>query len=216
MLLPHGYEGQGPEHSSARLERFLQLSAEDNMQVCYCSTPAQYFHVLRRQIKQDRSKPLVMMTPKSMLRHPQAVSSVDELINGQFYPILEDNVIKDAAAVERVLICSGKVYYDLEAKRQELKDNRTAIVRLEQFFPFPKAMMENYLKIFSNAREFIWVQEEAKNMGGWTFVRPRIDEVLSSGHAVKYVGRARSASPATGVYAIHQMEQQELVNEAFA
>ena len=216
MLLPHGYEGQGPEHSSARLERFLQLSAEDNMQVCYCSTPAQYFHVLRRQIKQDRSKPLVMMTPKSMLRHPQAVSSVDELINGEFYPILEDNVVKDATSVERVLICSGKVYYDLDAKRHELKDKRTSIVRLEQFFPFPKAMLENYLKIFTSAREFVWVQEEAKNMGGWTFVRPRIDEVLPPGHTVRYVGRARSASPATGVYAIHQMEQQQLVNEAFA
>jgi 2-oxoglutarate dehydrogenase E1 component len=216
MLLPHGYEGQGPEHSSARLERFLQLSAEDNMQVCYCSTPAQYFHVLRRQIRQNPSKPLVMMTPKSMLRHPQAASSVDEFTRGGFYPILEDSFIKDATAVERVLICSGKVYYDLEAKRQELKDNRTAIVRLEQFYPFPKTLMEKYLKIFINAGEFRWVQEEAKNIGGWTFVRPRIDEVLPAGHAVKYVGRARSASPATGVYAVHQMEQQQLVNEAFA
>ena len=166
MLLPHGYEGQGPEHSSARLERFLQLSAEDNLQVCYCSTPAQYFHVLRRQIKQTRSKPLVMMTPKSMLRNPQAFSPIEDFTRGSFYPILEDNVIKNAASVERVLICSGKVYYDLEAKRQELKDNRTAIVRLEQFYPFPKALMEQYLRIFTSAKNFRWVQEEAQEHGG--------------------------------------------------
>ncbi|HZS47973.1 MAG TPA: multifunctional oxoglutarate decarboxylase/oxoglutarate dehydrogenase thiamine pyrophosphate-binding subunit/dihydrolipoyllysine-residue succinyltransferase subunit [Blastocatellia bacterium] len=216
MLLPHGYEGQGPEHSSARLERFLQLSAEDNMQVVYCSTPAQYFHVLRRQIKQTPSKPLVMMTPKSLLRHPHAVSPIDEFTSGGFNPIIEDSIVKDPSQIERVLICSGKVYYDLDAKRQELKDTGTAIVRLEQFYPFPKNMMERYLKTFTSAKDFRWVQEEAKNMGGWTFVRPRIDEVLPEGYTVRYVGRARSASPATGVYAIHQMEQHQLVNEAFA
>ncbi|QQS45107.1 MAG: multifunctional oxoglutarate decarboxylase/oxoglutarate dehydrogenase thiamine pyrophosphate-binding subunit/dihydrolipoyllysine-residue succinyltransferase subunit [Acidobacteriota bacterium] len=212
MLLPHGYEGQGPEHSSARLERFLQLCGEDNMQVCNPTTPAQYFHLLRRQILQEISKPLIVMTPKSLLRLPQAVSSLDQFTTGGFHPVIGDAV--EPSGVKRVILCSGKVYYDLLAGHEKSGNGRIAILRLEQFYPFPQTLLTQWLSAYTNAGEILWVQEEPRNMGGWNFMRPRLEALLNDRQELRYVGRSASASPATGSYTIHQLEQTKLVNEA--
>jgi len=212
--LPHGYEGQGPEHSSARLERFLQLCAEDNMQVCYPTTPAQYFHLLRRQVRQEISKPLVVMTPKSLLRLPAAVSSLDQFTSGGFLPVIGDAVKPDN--VERVVLCSGKVYYDLAAELEKNNSGRIAILRVEQFYPLPQSLLERWLGSYTNAKEIFWVQEEPRNMGAWAFMRPRLEKLLRDKQVLRYVGRTASASPATGSYMIHQLEQQQLVNEALS
>ncbi len=212
LLLPHGYEGQGPEHSSARLERYLQLCAENNLQVCYPSTPAQYFHMLRRQVRQPEVRPLVVMTPKSLLRLPQATSSVDHFTSGGFHPVIGDSV--NPAGVERVLICSGKVYYDLLAEHEKNNTGRIAILRLEQFYPFPRTLLTQWLAAFSNASEICWVQEEPRNMGGWKFMRPRLEELQRDDQYLRYVGRSASASPATGSYTIHQLEQHSLIQDA--
>jgi 2-oxoglutarate dehydrogenase E1 component len=214
LLLPHGYEGQGPEHSSARLERYLQLCAENNMQVCYPTTPAQYFHLLRRQVKQANARPLVVMTPKSLLRLPAATSNVDELTRGGFRPVIDDAELQDRAAVARIVFCSGKVFYDLNAARLKTDDRRVAIVRLEQFYPFPEAALRAVCANYPNATQLVWAQEEPKNMGGWTFVEPRLMGLLNGCERPYYVGRAASASPATGSYTIHELEQRELVNQA--
>jgi multifunctional 2-oxoglutarate metabolism enzyme len=214
MLLPHGYEGQGPEHSSARLERFLQLCAENNMQVCYPTTPAQYFHLLRRQVKQEAARPLIVMTPKSLLRLPAAGSSIEELESGGFLPVIEDSVINDRDAVKRVVICSGKVYYDLQAAREESGSEKVAIVRLEQFYPFPAAKLTEILASYKNASQVFWTQEEPHNMGGWFFVEQRLRDVLPANSTLRYVGRSASASPATGSYSIHEIEQKQIVNES--
>ncbi|QVL31983.1 2-oxoglutarate dehydrogenase E1 component [Telmatocola sphagniphila] len=213
MLLPHGYEGQGPEHSSARLERFLQSCADDNIQVCNLSTPAQYFHVLRRQMKRTFRKPLVIMTPKSLLRHKDAVSPVAEFTHNRFHEILDDSNI-NPAEIKRVLWCSGKLYYELLEKRNEKKAREVAIIRLEQFYPFAAGQAKQILSRYSNARDFFWVQEESKNMGGWTFVDARFREEL--GINLRYIGRHASASPATGSHKVHVKEQKELVEAAFA
>jgi 2-oxoglutarate dehydrogenase E1 component len=212
MLLPHGYEGQGPEHSSARLERFLALCAEDNIQVVNASTPSQYFHLLRRQVRRDFRKPLVVMTPKSLLRNKAAVSPVDQLTVGRFHEVLDDRT--DAPdRVRRVLVCSGKVYYDLMARREESGRSReVAIVRLEQFYPWPAEALKAALGRYRGAREWVWVQEESQNMGGWTFVAPRLQELM--GFPFQYVGRDASASPATGSHRVHDREQAELVEAA--
>jgi len=212
LLLPHGYEGQGPEHSSARLERFLQLCAENNIQVCYPSTPAQYFHLLRRQMRREASKPLVVMTPKSLLRLPQATSPLEYFTSGGFLPVIGEQT--DYANVERVILCSGKVYYDLQAEQSQSKVDGITILRLEQFYPFPKQVLGQWLAAFPNANEVLWVQEEPRNMGGWSFIRPRLEELLSDRQELRYVGRVASASPATGSYTIHQLEQQQIVKEA--
>jgi 2-oxoglutarate dehydrogenase complex dehydrogenase (E1) component-like enzyme len=211
-LLPHGYEGQGPEHSSARLERFLQLCAEDNMQVCYPTTPAQYFHMLRRQVKRDPRKPLFVMTPKSLLRLPQASSSLDQFTHGGFYPVIGD--AGSPEGVERVIVCSGKVYYDLMAEHAKRGAGRVAILRLEQFYPFPRTLLQQWLAAYTKAEEIVWAQEEPQNMGGWNFMRPRLEALAYRRMELRYVGRAASASPATGSYTIHQLEQQALVEEA--
>jgi 2-oxoglutarate dehydrogenase E1 component len=211
LLLPHGYEGQGPEHSSARLERFLQLCGEDNMQVCYPTTPAQYFHVLRRQLKRGFRKPLVLMTPKSLLRHKACVSPVDQFTRGSFQEIIDDTL--DPGRVRRVLLCSGKVYFDLLEKRQADKIEDVAIVRMEQFYPLPAQMLERILARYRKAKEWVWVQEESLNMGGWSFMEPRLRALNI---AAKYAGRDTSASPATGSRQIHVREQRELVEAAFA
>lgn len=216
MLLPHGYEGQGPEHSSARLERFLQLCAEDNMRVVNVSTPAQYFHLLRRQVLSEVKKPLVVMSPKSLLRHPLAVSSVEELANGAFHELLGDEIITNNQDVKRVIICAGKVYYDLFKYREENNITDTAIIRLEQFYPYPDADMRSALASYAHAKDVVWCQEEPKNMGAWTFVSPRIVEDLAEGQKLRYVGRAASASPATGSARLHQIEQDKLIAQAFA
>lgn len=217
LNLPHGYEGQGPEHSSARLERFLQMCAEDNMQVCNLTTPAQYYHLLRKQMKQNATfkKPLVLMTPKSLLRHPLAVSDIEELANGAFKPLINDEEISDASKVKRVVFCSGKVYYDLYQQREKdgLQED-VAIVRLEQFYPYPDKDFSNVLKMYKNAKDIVWCQEEPKNMGAWTFVNPRLQEQLNSKHKLHYAGRKASASPAVGQMALHLVEQERLVREA--
>jgi 2-oxoglutarate dehydrogenase E1 component len=211
LLLPHGYEGQGPEHSSARLERFLSLCAEDNIQVVNPTTPAQYFHLLRRQVRRNFRKPLIVMTPKSLLRHKQAVSPVEHLVSSRFQEVLDDPAGSDQA--RRVLVCSGKVYYDLLAHREALGKNReVAIVRLEQFYPWPVEMLKATLARYRAAREWVWVQEESQNMGGWTFVAPRLQELM--GTAFQYVGRDASASTATGAHDVHDREQAELVEAA--
>ena len=211
MLLPHGLEGQGPEHSSARLERFLQLFAEDNMQVVYPTTPAQYFHLLRRQVRRDFRKPLVVMTPKSLLRLKAAVSQVDEMVGGRFKEVVDDPV--EPERVRRVLVCSGKVYYDLIAKREAVgKLREVAIIRVEQLYPWPGDQLKTALDRYSNAKEFVWVQEESQNMGAWSFVSPLLAELRRL--PFKYVGRDASASPATGSHAVHDREQAELVAAA--
>ena len=213
MLLPHGYEGQGPEHSSARLERFLQLCAENNLQVCYPTTPAQYFHLLRRQVRQETVRPLIVMTPKSLLRLPAASSTVDELTNGGFQPAIDDKKVKDKSKVKRIIVCSGKVFYDLEAGRADSDDDRVAIIRLEQFYPFPAEKLKEVFASYSNATQVFWTQEEPQNMGGWTFVENRLKEIRGE-KSLKYVGRTASASPATGSYAIHNLEQEKIVSES--
>jgi 2-oxoglutarate dehydrogenase E1 component len=213
LLLPHGYEGQGPEHSSARLERFLQLCAEDNIQVCYPTTPAQYFHLLRRQVQRPFRKPLVIMTPKSLLRHKRVVSPVEALVRDPFQEVLPDlDAQVPAERARRVLLCSGKVYYDLVEQREALDARDVAILRVEQLYPFPQRQLEAALRSYRKAREWVWVQEESQNMGAWTFMEPRLRQLL--GRAVEYVGRDASASPATGSLAVHHREQKELVEAA--
>jgi 2-oxoglutarate dehydrogenase E1 component len=214
MLLPHGYEGQGPEHSSARLERYLQLCAENDLQVCYPTTPAQYFHLLRRQVKQEMRRPLVVMTPKSLLRLPAATSAIDEMTSGGFLPVIGDAEIANRNGVERIVLCSGKVYYDLNLGRKKSDDRRVAIIRLEQFYPFPERRLREIFESFPNATQLVWAQEEPKNMGGWTFVEPRLMNMLPSCERPYYVGRAASASPATGSYTIHELEQRRIVEQA--
>ncbi|HYP02711.1 MAG TPA: multifunctional oxoglutarate decarboxylase/oxoglutarate dehydrogenase thiamine pyrophosphate-binding subunit/dihydrolipoyllysine-residue succinyltransferase subunit, partial [Pyrinomonadaceae bacterium] len=174
LLLPHGYEGQGPEHSNARLERYLQLCAENNMQVCYPTTPAQYFHLLRRQVRQQTARPLIVMTPKSLLRLPAATSSVAELTAGGFLPVIDDAEIANRAEVRRIVLCSGKVYYDLNAARLKSDDRRVAILRLEQFYPFPERTLRELFATYPNASQLVWAQEEPKTYGGWHFVEPRL------------------------------------------
>jgi multifunctional 2-oxoglutarate metabolism enzyme len=214
MLLPHGYEGQGPEHSSARLERYLQLCAENNLQVCYPTTPAQYFHMLRRQVKQEIVRPLIVMTPKSLLRLPAASSTIEELTNGGFQPVIDDASVADAAKVKRIVLCSGKVFYDLEAGREEAHKETAAVVRLEQFYPFPGEKLKEIFAKYENAERIVWAQEEPQNMGGWFFVEPRIEEIKPENMKLEYVGRVASASPATGSYTIHGLEQERIVNRA--
>lgn len=213
MLLPHGYEGQGPEHSSARLERYLQLCAENNLQVCYPTTPAQYFHLLRRQVKQEIVRPLIVMTPKSLLRLPAASSTVEELTSGGFNPVLDDKKVQDKSKVKRIILCSGKVFYDLDAGRKDSDDDRVAILRLEQFYPFPKTRLQEIFASYPNAKQLFWTQEEPQNMGGWTFIESRLREIKGD-LSLRYIGRDASASPATGSYAIHNLEQEKLVNKA--
>jgi len=211
MLLPHGYEGQGPEHSSAYLERYLMACAEDNMQVCNLTTPAQFFHALRRQIIANFRRPLIIMAPKSLLRHKQAVSPLEDLIVGRFQEILEDPIAPENP--RRLVLCSGKVYYDLAAGREEREIEDVAIVRVEQFYPFHTELFERVVAPYRSATEIVWAQEETRNRGGWSFMMPRLLE-LFPGSPVRYVGREPSASPATGSSSIHREQQAELVREA--
>jgi 2-oxoglutarate dehydrogenase E1 component len=221
LLLPHGYEGQGPEHSSARLERYLQLCAEDNMQVCYPTSAANYFHVLRRQIRRKFRKPLVVLTPKSLLRAPEAASRLDEMgPSTRFHRILTDPApIAADAKVRRVVLCSGKVYFDLAKARAESGARDVALVRLEQLYPFPFTSLGKLLSHYRKA-EIVWCQEEPQNMGAWNFVDRRIEQVLLGlGGAAKrsrFVGRGEAASPATGFFKRHVAEQAQLVEEALA
>ncbi|MGE0352007.1 MAG: multifunctional oxoglutarate decarboxylase/oxoglutarate dehydrogenase thiamine pyrophosphate-binding subunit/dihydrolipoyllysine-residue succinyltransferase subunit [Gemmatimonadales bacterium] len=215
LLLPHGYEGQGPEHSSARLERFLQLAAEGNIRVANCTTPAQYFHLLRRQAKVARHRPLVLMTPKSLLRHPQATSHVSDLARGRFHAVLDDPVVgAEPAGVTRVVFCSGKVYYDLMAEAEKLTANRPAIVRVEQLYTFPAPEMRNTLERYPDLAEVIWAQEEPRNMGAWHYIEEKIRDVMPAGVSLHYAGRPERASPAEGYASSHHQEQKRIVSEA--
>ncbi|MEP6947202.1 MAG: multifunctional oxoglutarate decarboxylase/oxoglutarate dehydrogenase thiamine pyrophosphate-binding subunit/dihydrolipoyllysine-residue succinyltransferase subunit [Acidobacteriota bacterium] len=216
MLLPHGYEGQGPEHSSARLERYLQLCAENNLQVCYPTTPAQYFHLLRRQVIQEIVRPLLVMTPKSLLRLPAATSTLNQLETGGFRPVVDDDRIEDRSKVKRVVLCSGKVFYDIDASREFSIDRRIAVVRLEQFYPFPSVSLSDIFSSYPNMSDIVWTQEEPQNMGGWTFVEPRLRNIKPEPVSLRYAGRAASASPATGSYAIHSLEQTKLIHDSLA
>lgn len=215
MLLPHGYEGQGPEHSSARMERFLQLAAEDNMRVLNCTTPAQFFHMIRRQALSDVKKPTVVFTPKSLLRHPMAVSTADELIKGHFSYIIGDDEVTPSE-VRKVVFCSGKVYYDLYKKRQQDDIKDVALLRIEQYYPFPDADVRAELERYAAAERVVWCQEEPRNMGAWTFIRSRFEQDLGNSHTLHYVGRESSASPAAGTQKLHNAEQEKLINEALS
>jgi 2-oxoglutarate dehydrogenase E1 component len=212
LLLPHGYEGQGPEHSSARIERFMQLAGEDNLQVCQPSTAAQYFHMLRRQALRAWRKPLVVFTPKSMLRHASSSSPVDELTGGRFRTVVPDDEARPDA--RRVLIGSGKIVHELRAERKRLGDTSAAILSLEQLYPFPTTPLTEALKAYPAARELVWVQEEPKNMGAHFYVLPRLRAIFGQG--VMSVKRRASASPATGSGKAHLLEQQALLALAFA
>jgi 2-oxoglutarate dehydrogenase E1 component len=214
LFLPHGYEGQGPEHSSARLERFLQLCAEFNMQVCVPSTPAQMFHMLRRQMLRPLRKPLIVMTPKSLLRHPLSVSRLDELSGSGFQNVIDEIDDIKPSAVTRVVLCSGKVYFDLLKARRESKSDSVAIVRIEQLYPFPSDEYEAVIRKYSNAREIIWCQEEPQNQGSWYQIRHRLQSKLDDRHELLYAGRAGAAAPATGIAALHEQQQKNLVTAA--
>ena len=219
MLLPHGYEGQGPEHSSARLERYLQLCAEDNMQVCNCSTPASLFHVLRRQLRRDFRKPLVLMTPKSLLRHKRCVSKLSDFSEGTtFHRVLwDDGEVAEDTKIRRVVLCSGKVYFDLLEERERRGERGVYILRVEQIFPFPDKALEEEIGRFKNATEIVWCQEEPRNMGSWSFIREPLERVLKSlGRSrddLTYYGRSAAAAPATGLNKKHLAEQRALMDE---
>ena len=215
MLLPHGFEGQGPEHSSARLERFLILCAENNMQVCNVTTPAQYFHLLRRQIKSGMKMPLVIMTPKSLLRAPEAKSLKDEFLKGKFEEVLDDTTIKNSDKIDHLILTSGKVYYDLLRYRAENKISNTAIVRVEQFYPYPSKKIRKIIEKYPSAKKVKWVQEEPKNMGAWSFLYHRLRNDLQVDCELDYAGRPESASPAVGSYKISVQQQKKLVKDAF-
>ncbi len=226
MLLPHGYEGQGPEHSSARLERFLTMCAEDNWIVANCTTPANYFHILRRQLHRSYRKPLVLMTPKSLLRHKMAVSTTKEFTTGSsFHRVLWDDAQQGSSTTElapddrirRVVMCSGKVYYDLLEERDARGIDDVYLLRVEQFYPFPALSLVKELERFKGA-EMVWCQEEPKNQGGWSFMEPNIEWVLTRIGAARtrpaYAGRPAAASPATGLASAHRAQQAALIDQA--
>ncbi len=214
LLLPHGHEGQGPEHSSARIERYLQLSADENWRVCNVTTPAQYFHVLRRQARDQQARPLVLFTPKSLLRLPASFSPLEELAAGSFHSLIDDAAVADKGAVRRVVLSAGKIIYDLQNARQEREDAKTALVRLEQFYPFDAEGLRGLLAGYPAMRELVWAQDEARNMGGWSFLEDRLRALLPDGITLRYAGRVPSASPATGNAKVHKAELAEVMDEA--
>ena len=229
MLLPHGYEGQGPEHSSARLERFLQLCGQENLQVMNCTTPANYFHALRRQIHRDFRKPLVIMTPKSLLRHKICVSNLDDFSKkNSFHRILEDHAfekkngfleLEKSKNINKVIMCSGKIYFDLLEAREKYKRRDVVLLRIEQLYPFPAKSLVKSIKPYAKNAEFIWCQEEPKNMGAWSHVRDYIqwtlDFIKANNKNVSYIGRAPAASPATGYAKRHVAQQKEILEKVF-
>ena len=214
MLLPHGFEGQGPEHSSGRVERFLQLCAQDNLQVCNLTTPSQYFHVLRRQIHRGYRKPLIIMTPKSLLRSEESTSRVEDFTNSRFEEIIDDTSLSDPKKITRLIFCTGKIYYDLLRGRDKAKQkSTTAIVRIEQLYPLHEERLAAITARYPNVKKCVWAQEEPANMGAWTFIAPHI--ATATGSAPLYVGRPESASPATGSYGRHNKQQTSLIEQAF-
>jgi 2-oxoglutarate dehydrogenase E1 component len=211
LLLPHGYEGQGPEHSSARIERFLQLAARDNFQICQPSNAAQYFHLLRRQALRAWRKPLVVFTPKSMLRHPEASSPIEDFTHPHFLNVLPDEEVTNA---RRILLCSGKIGHELRLERKKRKDESTAVIFVEQLYPFPEADLTAAFEHHPSAREIVWVQEEPANMGALTYMLPRLRRIAGE-RSVMSVKRSASASPATGSAKAHELEQKTLLSLAF-
>jgi len=217
LLLPHGYAGQGPEHSSARIERFLTMCARGNLRVTDPTTPAQYFHLLRAQVMRGERTPLVVFTPKSLLRSRQARSPITAFTSGTFAEVLDDPIAAnddfDPAAVSRIVLCTGKVAYDAMSRRDELGPAGTGVVvvRVEQLYPWPRSTIEAVLGRYPNAREVVWLQEEPENMGAWNFVHGRLHRMLRDTHTLRHVSRAESASPATGSTALHRLEQNDLI-----
>jgi 2-oxoglutarate dehydrogenase E1 component len=216
LLLPHGMEGQGPEHSSARLERFLELAADDNLQVVQPTTPAQFFHCLRRQVLRRWRKPLVVMTPKSLLRNPRMVSSLDDFATGRFERILPDTAQRDNASITRILMCSGKVYFDLDRERERLERKDVAILRIEQLYPVSDETVAAALRSYRDGTPLYWVQEEPENMGAWRFLKMRFGEKVLGRLPLTGISRPASASPATGSHSSHKKEQEQLIAAAFA
>ncbi len=216
LLLPHGFEGQGPEHSSARLERFLMLAAEDNIQVIYPSTPGQYFHMLRRQMLRKWKKPLIVMTPKSLLRHKDVVTALDEFANGHFQTVIPDRSVEDPDAVRKILLCTGKIYYELAQEREKLGAFDVAIIRVEQLYPLPHEGLKAALSVYPSGTPVVWVQEEPENMGASRFMRCHYGHHLFQSHPFSSVDRPASASPATGSYRSHAIEQAEIMTQAFS
>jgi 2-oxoglutarate decarboxylase len=216
LLLPHGYEGQGPEHSSARIERFLTLAAEDNIQVVNATTAGQYFHVLRRQIHQERHTPLVLIAPKQGLRMKQTRSPIDDLATGSFQEVLDDPFVTDPHSVQRVVFCSGKVAWDAIAERDK-RQVPAAVVRVEQLYPLPTEQMLNLLRDrYPNAKQLVWLQEEPENMGAWSFIEHRVWRVKELGYDLRHIARVESGSPATGSKTVHDQELADLIHETFA
>ena len=218
LLLPHGYEGQGPDHSSARVERFLQLAADLNVRIVNCTTAAQYFHVLRRQalLLGTDPLPLIVLTPKSLLRHPLVASAAQELAEGRFQKVIQDEqAVTSPSKVQRVVVCSGKVYVDLVGSEQRKTNTSVALVRLEQLYPFPAEQLRDALERFPKLREVCWVQEEPENMGAWDSVRPELEQLIAGRWPLRYVGRVRNSSPSEGSAAWHQVNQRAVVARAF-
>jgi 2-oxoglutarate dehydrogenase E1 component len=211
LFLPHGYEGQGPEHSSARIERFLQLCAGNNIQVAIPTTPAQFFHVLRRQIKQPFRRPLVIFTPKALLRHPLCVSPLADFTRSSFQEVLP--AAADPQEIRSILVCAGKVYYDLLERKNRDERKDVALIRIEQFYPLRDDLLRREAEVYRQAETVAWVQEEPENGGGWAFIRPRLRELF--GREPLYIGRNEAASPAVGSHRLHNREQEKLVAEAF-
>jgi len=214
LLLPHGFEGMGPEHSSARLERFLQLASKDNIQVANLTTPAQLFHCLRRQVLRVWRKPLVLLTPKSLLRHPECASPLDELAQGKFHRILSDTLQVDPNSIERILLCSGKIYYELEQRRRQLNSQKVAIVRVEQLYPLPREPLRAALAPYRDGTPAFWVQEEPENMGAWRYLKAIAGDRLLDRFPLAGIHRQSAASPATGSASSHKLEQAELLARA--
>lgn len=213
LYLPHGYEGQGPEHSSGRMERFLSLSGEDNMRITNPTTPAQLFHLLRRQVFSKVKKPLIIFTPKGLLRHPQCTSRVSDLTDGTFQEVIDDPISPKTAS--RLIFCSGRIYYDLISERAKAKDEEIAIIRIEQLYPFHQKGIQEIIHRYSKVADYFWVQEEPYNMGAWDFIHPLLNPLLPENSKLRYVGRSRSASPAVGSHALHKKQYEEIMNTLF-
>jgi 2-oxoglutarate dehydrogenase complex dehydrogenase (E1) component-like enzyme len=217
LLLPHGYEGNGPEHSSARLERFLQLAAQENLRIANCTTSAQYFHLLRRQALDATARPLVVMTPKGLLRLKQAGSTLEDLSRGEFLPVIDDPSLPaegDRERIERLVFCQGKVYYDIVGHEERENGPRVAVARLEQLYPFPAERVKAVIAGYPNLRELVWAQEEPQNMGAWRALRHRLEETKPEGVPLLYIGRPWRASPSEGYPTSHQREQDRIVRAA--
>jgi 2-oxoglutarate dehydrogenase E1 component len=214
LLLPHGYEGSGPEHSSARLERFLQLAAEGNMRIANCTTPAQYFHLLRRQARIAKQRPLVVMTPKSLLRLPQATSRLEDLSEGRFRPVLADPSVADPSVVTRLVLCSGKIYYDLAGHESRAANPTVAIGRVELLYPFPQSEILELVAAYPSLKEVVWVQEEPRNMGARAYMSPRLLQVLADELEFGYIGRPERAASGEGYPIAHAIEQNRIVSTA--